>query len=97
MDLNLTIDFESREINDIWGYHNYKTWIKRELNVPECIQGKIILEEHIDIDEDDILEIEDANDWDTFYDINTDWICIGDYNNGNHGKFDNKYDSFIEF
>lgn len=93
--LNLTFDIPSRSANDIWGYHNYTQWKKAELKSPASVDGRLILTSEIEYD--GIYSIERADEWETHYDPQTGWVCIGGLETQSYDAFTDKFNGCVEF
>lgn len=93
--LNITFDFQLKSANDIWGYHNYKLWKEVELKEPNSVKGKLLLS--LEIEYDDVYSIKRANEWETYYNSQTGWICIGDLNTQKYDAFIDKFNGCVEF
>ncbi len=63
--------------SQIWGFHAPPTlWIKKELHVPAFFTGSLILLDET-IEEGDIIGLEGSETWNTYYDAQTGWVCMG--------------------
>lgn len=71
------------------GINNKEEWISKKLIFPKSIKGELyFISDTIDIiNYDGIWYVED---WDTYYDKDNNYICLGDFNT-------NYYDTAIEF
>jgi hypothetical protein len=66
-----------KRASQIWGFHAPPTlWIKKELHVPAFFTGSLILLNET-IEEGDIIRLEGSDTWNTYYDAQTGWVCIG--------------------
>lgn len=79
----ISIDFiiyynDVKRASQIWGYHYPpESWVKKELQKPEFFAGSLLLIDDV-IDDGDTLVLHGSREWETYYDIHTGWVCIGD-------------------
>ena len=73
--INLDFSSDTMEATQVWGYHNQLTWKYKKMNIPKYIQGKLIL--NIPLEPGISIRIKEADNWKTYYDENTGWLCVG--------------------
>jgi len=78
------------EAKQIWGFNPYEGWINKKLTVPPYSEGALILEWNKNTLPWVAVEIIGHNQWNTYYDKDSGWICFGDFNTS-------KTDSAVEF
>jgi hypothetical protein len=80
--LQLEFDSESMEAKQIWGFNSYLGWINKKLTNPKASGGALILEGAKGAAETPwkAIEIIGHNQWNTYYDKDSGWICFGDFN-----------------
>ena len=66
------------EVIHVSGCNPQHIWVNRTLHVPEVKKGRLFVQ--FDKPIMGGTGIDYANDWQTYYDKNNNWICIGDYN-----------------
>lgn len=74
--LQLTIDSRTHQLVSIWGLHPYHSWIIETLDVPQIKKGIVEIENNY-VSGISYRE-EYMNEWKTFYDNTSGWVCIGD-------------------
>lgn len=69
---------ETGVITHISGYNSKRSWIQKELKVPMSQKGQL----KVCFDESPMkgTGIDCDRSWNTFYDSQTNWLCIGDIN-----------------
>ena len=93
-DINLTFDYNTKTANDIWGYHPFNNWIVSRLILSKYCKGELNL--LLSMDEKEIYRIPSTEKWQTYYDPNSGWVCIGNSNVIFEDNYD-KYTGAIEF
>lgn len=77
---NLSLGFDSQTMQAklIWGFHPYLGWIERKLTIPHAIEGGLLLEgTESSIQSGQIKRIVECDEWNTYIDPETGWICFG--------------------
>lgn len=74
--LYLGIDSETMLARQVWGYSPSSSWMKKILKVPTYFSGDLSLQEEIQAGLSQRLG--DSENWTTYYDPDTGWVCIGD-------------------
>lgn len=76
--LNITFDSYTRVAQQIWGFHASDSWQHKILQQPISFQGELLLDDSINIESGEVERIVEVDEWSTFYDHQSGWICIGD-------------------
>jgi hypothetical protein len=93
--LQLEFDSDSKLAKQIWGFNPYEGWINKKLTVPQICEGGLLIKNQQDIEfaieaPGVGITIIGHNQWNTYYDKDSGWICFGDFNTS-------KTDSAVEF
>lgn len=76
--LHITFDSYTRVARQIWGFHASDSWQHKILQQPISFQGELLLDDSINIESGEVERIIEVDEWSTFYDHQSGWICIGD-------------------
>jgi hypothetical protein len=80
-DLELCFLFDAHNLkraSQVWGFHAPPLqWRQQRLRPPEFFPGSLILLDTT-IEEGDIVRLKGSEEWRTYYDPMTAWVCIGD-------------------
>lgn len=86
--LHIGVDSETMTFQQIWGFQPYEGWIKKALNIPNFIEGELMVEGNIQPGM--TYRIDGSEKWAAKFDSQTGWVCIGENEIA-------KNDSFIKF
>jgi len=75
--LNITFNSESKLARQVWGLNPLNTWSEELLILPSFKQGGLLLVDEVEIESGECERIVEVNEWKTFYDKNSGWVCIG--------------------
>lgn len=77
---NLFLSFDSKTMTakQIWGYNPFNSWVRKKLLPPSSFLGELFLVE-TSIDPGISERIPGSELWATYFDEESDWICIGDH------------------
>lgn len=76
--LQLNIDSLTNQLVNVWGLHPFYNWIDENLTVPQTIKGIVELEN--DYESGMSYREKELEEWKTYYDNISGWVCIGDKN-----------------
>lgn len=73
--LCINISSDDNTVYSIDGYHPKTCWIDKELIIPKCQEGKLIVNGNYE--SGDVKRLAPICTYQTFYDSKTGWLCIG--------------------
>ena len=83
--LQVEFDSGSKLAKQIWGFNPYRGWLNKQLKVPQAYEGGLLIKGTKDIEiaietPGKGIKIIGHNQWKTYYDKDSGWICFGDFN-----------------
>lgn len=87
---SLDVDIESGQAVGFSGLNPQRTWVKHKLSPPEAETGRLLV--HTDKEMIRGMAVGYAENWKTFYDDQTKWICMSEnllFDNCDHVLFAN--------
>jgi len=87
---SLDVDIESGQAVGFSGYNSQRIWVKHRLSPPKAEIGKLLV--HTDKEMIRGMAVGYAENWKTFYDDQTKWICMSEnllFDNCDHVLFAN--------
>lgn len=74
--LQISVKASNNNLLSIWGLHPYRLWKFADLTIPQFLKGYV---KCLDNYESGIsYRDKDFENWNTYYDKNNGWVCIGD-------------------
>ncbi|GGB56541.1 hypothetical protein F3157_10100 [Virgibacillus dakarensis] len=86
--INIRFNSETETATQVWGFHHNFNWIERKIVSPNASKG--ILRLNLDLDPGDTKRLNQPNEWNTYYDRESGWICFGNPENSSR-------DNSVEF
>jgi hypothetical protein len=77
--LQVEISIEYRSLLFAWGYHPYQRWREKDLTAPKALAYGVTLGSEIVLEEGISVALVGVGSWDTWYDSETQWVCVGSY------------------
>jgi hypothetical protein len=74
--LHIGVDSETMTAQQVWGLQPYESWINKTLDIPNYIEGELMVEG--DIVPGMTYRIEESENWTAQFDSGTGWVCIGE-------------------
>ncbi len=81
---SLDVDLKTGRILQLTGLNPRNRWIEKEISTPKAQPGNLLVQ--LDSDYTQGTGIQYANDWHTYFNMDTGWVCIGSTKYSNNSQ-----------